>query len=83
MQFYIYSYYVYICMGANILLLYMLYLSMYLYTEYSVYMYADICGYGVLIARCNYELIIKQRNEKQPYLEFKWEPKIRKKHFNM
>ena len=56
MDLYIYSYREYICMGANILL-FMLYLSMYLYTEYSVYMYMDICGYGVLINGCIYELI--------------------------
>jgi hypothetical protein len=47
-------YRVYICMQ-----IYMLHLSMYLYTEYSVYMYMDICGYGVLITRRNYELIFK------------------------
>jgi hypothetical protein len=57
MRVYIYSCRVYICMSANILLLYMLRLSMYLYMEYSVYM--DIRGYVVLITRCNYGLIIK------------------------
>jgi hypothetical protein len=55
----IYYYRVYICMGANVLLLYTLHLSMYLYTEYSVCMYMDICGYGLLINGCMYELIFK------------------------
>jgi hypothetical protein len=55
----IYYYRAYICMGANVLLLYTLHLSMYLYTEYSVCMYMDICGYGLLINGCMYELIFK------------------------
>jgi hypothetical protein len=37
----------------------MLHLSMYLYTEYSVYMYMDICGYEALINRRIYELLLK------------------------
>jgi hypothetical protein len=55
----IYYYRVYICTGANVLLLYTLHLSMYLYTEYSVCLYMDICGYGLLINGCMYELIFK------------------------
>jgi hypothetical protein len=45
----IYYFYVYICMGANILLSYMLHLSMYLYTEYSVYTYMEYVATGVLL----------------------------------
>jgi hypothetical protein len=93
------SYRVYICVGANILLCYMLHLSLHfmcvsmcvyvLYIYVCIiyiickYIHTHICGQRALINRCIYELLFKCGKEKQQYLEFKWAPKIKKRHSNV